>query len=253
MNIADNTFFITGGSSGLGAGTAQVLAQAGGHVVLADVDAEHGEPLAAALGGVFVKTDVTAEDQVANAIATAQAAYGSLQGVVHCAGIGVAARILSKDGAHSLDLFRHVIDINLVGTFNVLRLCAQAMAAQQPGEDGERGAIVVTASVAAYEGQIGQAAYSAAKGGVVGLILPAARELARFGIRIMGIAPGIFDTPMLGILPEEARQSLGKQVPFPSRLGQPREFGLLAKHMLGNNMLNGEVVRLDGALRMQPK
>jgi NAD(P)-dependent dehydrogenase (short-subunit alcohol dehydrogenase family) len=253
MNIEGRTFLITGGSSGLGAGSARILSEAGGHVIIADVDTEHGTEVARDVGGHFIKTDVTSENQVRAAIASAQAHYGGLHGVVSCAGIGVAGRILSKDGPHSLSIFQRVIEVNLVGTFNVLRLSAEAMAGQESWDDGERGAIVTAASVAAFEGQIGQAAYSASKGGIVALTLPAARELARFGIRVMAIAPGIFDTPMLGLLPEDARTALGHQMPFPQRLGQPREFGMLVRQIMENVMLNGEVIRLDGAIRMQPK
>ncbi|MHB1611698.1 MAG: 3-hydroxyacyl-CoA dehydrogenase [Sulfobacillus sp.] len=253
MKISGKTFLITGGASGLGAATARVLSEAGGHVVIADLDAVHGPGVAQDLDGRFVKVDVTQTSDVEEALDVAQKTYGGVHGVVNCAGIGVASRVLSKKGPHSLELFEKVISVNLVGTFNVTRLSAAVMAQQEPWEDGERGAIVMSASVAAYEGQIGQAAYSASKGGIVGLVLPMARELARFGIRVLAIAPGIFDTPMLGLLPEEARASLGAQVPFPSRLGQPKEFGQLVQQLMENVMLNGEVIRIDGALRMQPQ
>ena len=252
MEIRGKTFLITGGASGLGAATARILSQAGGHAVIADVDAQHGEAVAKELDGRFVKVDVTKSDDVKAALTVAQDTFGGLHGVVNCAGIGVASRVLGKSGPHPLDLFERVIDVNLIGTFNVIRLSAEMMAAQPAWEDGERGAIVMSASVAAFEGQIGQAAYSASKGGIVGLVLPLAREFARFGIRVMAIAPGIFDTPMLGLLPEEARASLGAQMPFPSRLGKPSEFGQLVRHIMENTMLNGEVIRIDGAIRMQP-
>ncbi|PSR33848.1 MAG: 3-hydroxyacyl-CoA dehydrogenase [Sulfobacillus benefaciens] len=252
MEIRGKTFLITGGASGLGAATARILSQAGGHAVIADVDAEHGQAVAKELDGQFVKVDVTKSDDVKAALTVAQDTFGGLHGVVNCAGIGVASRVLGKSGPHPLDLFERVIDVNLIGTFNVIRLSAEMMAAQPAWEDGERGAIVMSASVAAFEGQIGQAAYSASKGGIVGLVLPLAREFARFGIRVMAIAPGIFDTPMLGLLPEEARASLGAQMPFPSRLGKPSEFGQLVRHIMENTMLNGEVIRIDGAIRMQP-
>ena len=250
MQVAGKTFLITGGASGLGAATAGVLSKAGGHVVIADLDAIHGQARAQELDGRFVKVDVTQPSDIEEALDLAKKTYGGVHGVVNCAGIGIASRVLSKHGPHPLDLFERVIHVNLVGTFNVIRLSAAVMVQQDPGEDGERGAIVMTASVAAFDGQIGQAAYSASKGGIVGLVLPLARELARFGIRVLAIAPGIFDTPMLGLLPEEARAALRAQVPFPSRLGQPSEFGQLVQQVMENVMLNGEVIRLDGALRM---
>lgn len=253
MQIDGKTFLITGGASGLGAGTARILSQAGGHVVIADVDTVHGQEVAAALNGQFVKTDVTRSEDIEECLAVAKSSYGGVHGVVNCAGIGIARRTLSKSGPHPLDLFERVIDVNLIGTFNVVRLSAAAMAQQEAWEDNERGAIVMSASVAAFEGQIGQAAYSASKGGIVGLVLPLARELARFGIRVLAIAPGIFDTPMLGLLPDDARASLGAQMPFPPRLGQPQEFGQLVRHIMENVMLNGTVIRIDGALRMQPQ
>jgi NAD(P)-dependent dehydrogenase (short-subunit alcohol dehydrogenase family) len=224
-------------------------------VVIVDVNAEAGERMAKELGGRarFVRADVASEPDVRAAVELARKERGGLQGVVNAAGIGVAEKVLGKAGPHSLDLFERTIRVNLVGTFNVIRLAAAVMAEGAPSEDGERGVIVNTASVAAFEGQIGQAAYSASKGGIVGLTLPVARELARSGIRVVTIAPGIFDTPLLAGLPEAARASLGQQVPFPSRLGRPDEYAALVRHIVENEMLNGEVIRLDGALRMAPK
>lgn len=253
VKIPGKTFLITGGASGLGAATARVLSEAGGRVIIADLDSIHGQAVAQDLDGRFVKVDVTQTSDVKEALDVAQKHYGGLHGVVHCAGIGIASRVLGKKGPHALDVFEKVISVNLVGTFNVTRLSAAVMAQQDPWEDGERGVIVMSASVAAFEGQIGQAAYAASKGGIVGLLLPTARELAQFGVRVLAIAPGIFDTPMLGLLPDETRASLGAQVPFPSRLGQPKEFGQLVQHLMENVMLNGEVIRIDGALRMQPQ
>jgi NAD(P)-dependent dehydrogenase (short-subunit alcohol dehydrogenase family) len=255
MNIQGSTFLITGGSSGLGGACAQRLAQAGGRVIIADIKDDEGQALAAALGpnARFAHTDVTNEDDVRAAVALAIEAFGGLQGVVNCAGIAIAAKVLSSRGIHDLGAFSRVLGVNLIGTFNVIRLAAERMAEGEPNAAGERGVIINTASVAAFDGQIGQAAYSASKGGVVGMTLPVARELARHGIRVMTIAPGIFDTPMMAGLPEAARQSLGQQVPFPSRLGRPEEYAALAQHIIENEMLNGEVIRLDGALRMAPR
>jgi NAD(P)-dependent dehydrogenase (short-subunit alcohol dehydrogenase family) len=232
-----------------------MLANAGGNVLVADLNRPGGESLAAELGvrARFVHTDVTDEASVQNAVSTALSAFGSLHGAVTCAGIGLAERVLGKSGPHSLAAFSKVISVNLIGTFNVLRLAAAALTQTPPSGSGERGVLISTASVAAFEGQIGQVAYAASKGGVVAMTLPLARELARFGIRVLTIAPGIFDTPLLAGLPEPARQSLGQQVPFPSRLGRPEEFAALVRHMLENEMLNGEIIRLDGALRMAPK
>lgn len=253
MDIKGRSFLVAGGSSGLGAACVRRLAGLGARVTIADVNDEAGQVLAEAVQGAqFVHADVTDEDSVREAIARASREQ-ALRGALNCAGVAIATKVVGREGAHPLDSFRRVVDINLVGTFNVLRLAAEAMAATEPLEGGERGVIINTASVAAYEGQIGQAAYSASKGGVVGLTLPAARELARYGIRVVTIAPGIFDTPMLAGLPEKARQSLGEQVPFPSRLGMPEEYAALAQHIIENVMLNGEVVRLDGALRMGPR
>jgi NAD(P)-dependent dehydrogenase (short-subunit alcohol dehydrogenase family) len=254
MEINGHSFLVAGGSSGLGAACVRRLAANGGHVVIADVNDESGRPLAAELGGnvLFAHTDVTDEDSVREAVAQA-AAVGTLRGAINCAGIAIAAKVLSREGAHPLASFRRVLDVNLVGSFNVLRLVAETMSQTEPLESGERGVIINTASVAAFEGQIGQAAYSASKGGVVAMTLPVARELARHGIRVVTIAPGIFDTPMLAGLPEKTRLSLGEQVPFPSRLGAPEEYAALAEHIIANPMLNGEVIRLDGALRMGAK
>ena len=254
MEIAGRTVLVTGGGSGLGAATARMVVEQGGSVVVADVDTERGERVAAELGerARFVPTDVTDEASVGAAVAAALE-LGGPHVAVSCAGIAPAERVLGRDGPHSLVRFVAAIQVNLVGTFNVTRLAAQAMAANEPGEDGERGVVVNTASVAAFDGQIGQAAYSASKAGVAGMTLPIARELARVGIRVMAVAPGIFDTPMLAAMPDQVRASLGAQVPFPSRLGQPEEYAALVRHILGNRMLNGETIRLDGAIRMAPK
>ena len=253
MQLNGKSFIITGGGSGLGEATARVFADAGARVTLFDVKEERGRQVAEELGGHFLKVDVTDGDSVQRGVELAAEGFGGLHGVVNCAGIGVAQKVLGKSGSHSLDAFARVIQVNLVGTFNVIRLAAATMAKGAPDENGERGVIINTASVAAFEGQIGQAAYAASKGGIVSMTLPIARELAAFGIRVTSIAPGIFDTPMLGELSEAVRQSLGAQVPFPSRLGQPREFGWLARHIVENPMLNGEVIRLDGAIRMAPR
>lgn len=255
MRVENGTFFITGGGSGLGAATAEVLAEAGANVLLADVNEDAGERLASKIGdrARFVRTDVTDEASVRHALGSAVEVFGSLDGVVNCAGIGPAAKVVGRKGVHELELFSRVVEINLVGTFNVIRLAAAELRANEPDQGGERGIIVNTASVAAYDGQIGQAAYAASKGGVVSLTLPVARELASSGIRVMTIAPGIFETPMLAALPEQAKESLGKQVPFPSRPGRPEEYAALVKHIIENPMLNGEVIRLDGAIRMAPR
>jgi len=254
MQIADKVFIVTGGASGLGGGTAQILVENGGKVVIADVNTETGEKKAGELGDQarFVQTDVADEASMQGAV-DAAVEMGSLFGLVNCAGIAVAERTLGRGGAHDLARFARVIQINLIGSFNAIRLAALAMAENEPTSGGERGVIVNTASVAAFDGQIGQAAYSASKGGIVGLTLPIARDLSRNGIRVMTIAPGIFDTPMLAGLPEPARISLGQQVPFPSRLGQPSDYAALVKHIVENEMLNGEVIRLDGAIRMAPR
>jgi len=257
MQLQGNTFLITGGGSGLGAACARLFASSGANVVIADVNPETGEKLAGELGehARFARTDVTSEESVQNAVNLAVQSFGNLRGAINCAGIGIAARVVSKSGPHPLDVFEKVIQVNLVGTFNVIRLAAAAIQKQEPlpHTTGERGVIINTASVAAFDGQIGQAAYSASKGGVVGMTLPIARELAQFGIRVMTIAPGTFDTPMLAMLPEEARRSLGAQVPFPPRLGRPDEFAQLARDIVQNEMLNGTTIRLDGAIRMQPR
>jgi NAD(P)-dependent dehydrogenase (short-subunit alcohol dehydrogenase family) len=255
LKIENSAFFVTGGGSGLGAATARLLADNGANVAIADVNEEAGKETASQIGSgaKFVRTDVTDEGSVQDALDAAVETFGSLQGVVNCAGIGPAAKVVGKKGVHPLDLFTKTVEINLIGTFNVIRLAAVKMADNEPDEDGERGVIVNTASVAAYDGQIGQAAYAASKGGVVALTLPVARELASSGIRVVTIAPGIFETPMLAALPEDAKESLGKQVPFPSRLGRPEEFAALAKHIVENGMLNGEVIRLDGGIRMAPR
>ncbi len=252
MEIQGKVFIITGGASGLGAGTARSLAADGARVVLADVQDEAGEALARELGQTYVHCDVTAEAD-AQATVDAALALGPLSGLVNCAGIAPAARIIGKAGPHPLDLFRKVIDINLVGSFNMARLAAQAMAGNAPEPTGERGVIINTASVAAYDGQIGQAAYSASKAGIVGMTLAIARDLSRLGIRCMTIAPGIFGTPMLFGMPQEVQDSLAASVPFPSRLGRPEDYAKLVRAILDNEMLNGETIRLDGAIRMAPK
>ncbi len=254
MEIKNSTFIVSGGASGLGAATARAIVAAGGNVVVADVNADAGNALAKELGQArFIKTDVTAEADGKAAVALALQEFGGLQGLVNCAGIGGAEKTLGREGPHALATFVRVVTVNLIGTFNMIRLAADAMSKGQPNAGGERGVIISTASVAAYDGQIGQAAYSASKGGIVGMTLPIARDLSRSGIRVMTIAPGIFLTPMLLGLPKEAQDSLGKMVPFPPRLGQPSEFAALAKHIIENEMLNGEVIRLDGAIRMAPK
>jgi 3-hydroxyacyl-CoA dehydrogenase/3-hydroxy-2-methylbutyryl-CoA dehydrogenase len=255
MNIERSAALIAGGASGLGAATARRLHAAGAHVVIADLDEAHGTALAGALGdrAAFVRADVTDPDEVEAAVAQAAALPGGLRISVACAGIGWAERLVSKRGPHQPGSFERVIAVNLVGTFNVLRLAAAAMRENEPNDDGERGVCVNTASIAAYDGQIGQLAYSASKGGIVGMTLPAARDLASVGIRVCAIAPGTFDTALLAGLPEPARTELGRQVPFPSRLGRPDEFGRLVVQIAENAMLNGEVIRLDGALRMPPR
>jgi NAD(P)-dependent dehydrogenase (short-subunit alcohol dehydrogenase family) len=255
MDIAGKTFIVTGGASGLGRASAEAIINAGGNVVLLDVNAETGKAAEQSMDGKarFAQADVTSEEQVKAAVDLAVSAFGGLHGAVNAAGIGPAAKVLGKNGPHTLDLFEKTIRINLVGTFNVIRLAAAVISENQPMENGERGVIVNTASIAAYDGQIGQPAYAASKGGIVAMTLPIAREFAKLGIRVVAIAPGIFDTPLLAGLPEQARVSLGQQVPFPSRLGRPTEYGALVRHILENEMLNGEVIRLDGALRMAPK
>jgi NAD(P)-dependent dehydrogenase (short-subunit alcohol dehydrogenase family) len=248
MEIEGRTFLVAGGGSGLGGATAEMLADEGANVVVADLKGE------TAGGNVrFVETDVTDEASVRGAIEEALQSFGGLHGAINCAGIASAEKVLGREGPHPLDSFAKVVQVNLVGTFNVVRLAAGVMVNNEPTASGERGVIVNTASVAAYDGQIGQVAYAASKGGVVALTLPVARELAASGIRVVAIAPGIFDTPMMAGLPEAARESLGKQVPFPSRLGRPEEYAALVRHIIENEMLNGEVIRLDGAIRMAPR
>jgi len=255
MQIQQQTFLVTGAASGLGAATARRLVAEGGRVLLADVDDTAGRALAEELGAAatFQHTDVTREADVKAVVAAAAEWAAPLRGVVHCAGVATAGRVLGRAGPHDLAAFARSIEINLIGTFNVTRLAAAAMAETAACADGERGVIVNTASVAAYDGQIGQAAYSASKGGVAAMTLPMARELARFGIRVMAIAPGIFDTPMVAAMPDGLRQSLAAQIPFPPRFGRPEEFAALAVHIITNRMLNGEVIRLDGAVRMAAK
>jgi len=253
MQLRNSVFLVTGGASGLGAATAQMAAANGAKVVIADLQVEAGEKLAKDLGGKYCKCDVTSEADGKAAVETAVKGFGGLNVLVNCAGIGVAERTIGKDAPHDLARFARVININLIGTFNMIRLAADAMAKATPNAAGERGVIVNTASVAAFDGQIGQAAYSASKGGVVGMTLPIARDLSRNGIRVVTIAPGLFLTPMLLGLPKEAQDSLGKQVPFPPRLGKPEEYAQLARAIVENEMLNGETIRLDGAIRMAPK
>ena len=253
MELRDTGALVAGGASGLGAATARALAERGARVAIADLNEEAATALADEVGGVAFKADVTDEHGVKAAVDGAVEAFGGLRFAVSCAGIGWAERTVGKNGAANLQPFETVIRVNLVGTFNVLRLSAAAMAQNEPGEDGERGAVVMTASIAAYDGQIGQTAYSASKGGIVGLTLPAARELAQFGIRVCAIAPGIFYTPMLMGLTEEIRKGLAASIPFPQVLGKPEQYAALARHIVENRYLNGEVIRLDGALRMAPK
>jgi NAD(P)-dependent dehydrogenase (short-subunit alcohol dehydrogenase family) len=255
MRLDGRTIIVTGGASGLGGATTEMIAAGGGHAVIVDVNERAGEALASRLPSTirFVNADVTNEGDVQRAVDAAVQAFGGLHGAVNAAGVALAERVLGKEGVHTLASFTRVIQINLIGTFNVIRLAAAAMANNEPDASGERGVIVTTASVAAFEGQIGQAAYAASKGGIVSMTLPVAREFARIGVRVVTIAPGTFDTPLLAALPEAARQSLAQQVPFPSRLGRPAEYAALVRHIFENEMLNGEVIRLDGAIRMGPK
>ena len=255
MQVRDSVFLVTGGASGLGEATVRMLAAAGARVVAADLKEGEGAALAAELGGNvrFVRADVTDEASAKGAVAAAIDAFGALHGLVNCAGIVHAERILGREGPHALASFKRAIDINLVGSFNLTRLAAAEMAKTTPNADGERGVIVYTASVAAFDGQIGQAAYAASKAALVGMTLPVARELARSGIRVMTIAPGIFRTPMMASLSPEVQAALGQAVPFPPRLGRPEEFASLVRQIVENPMLNGEVIRLDGAIRMAPK
>lgn len=255
MQIAGKTCLVTGGASGLGAAVARMMLDQGANVVLADVNDTAGQALAASLGARarFARCDVTSDADGRAAVALARDAFGRLDILANCAGVAPGEKVLGKDGPHALDHFARAVQINLIGTFNMLRLAAEAMAANTPDAGGERGVIVNTASIAAFDGQIGQAAYAASKGGVAALTLPVARELARSGIRCMTIAPGIFSTPMMAGLPQAVQDSLGASVPFPSRLGQPEEYAALLRHIVENPMLNGEVIRLDGALRMAPR
>jgi 3-hydroxyacyl-CoA dehydrogenase/3-hydroxy-2-methylbutyryl-CoA dehydrogenase len=255
MRIEGTSALVAGGASGLGEATARALAAAGARVTIADLNAEKGEALASELGEAasFVEADVTDAEAVSAAVEQAAAGDGGLRISVCCAGVGWAERVAHKGGPHNLEMFSKVISINLIGTFNVLSQAAAAMSANEADSEGERGVCVNTASIAAYDGQIGQIAYSASKGGIVGMTLPAARDLASRGIRVVTIAPGLFDTPLLAALPEEARQALGAGIPYPSRLGRPEEYARLVEEIVGNTMLNGETIRLDGALRMPPK
>jgi NAD(P)-dependent dehydrogenase (short-subunit alcohol dehydrogenase family) len=255
MKIENSVFVITGGGSGLGAATARHLVAAGARVVLADVDRAKGEAMAASLGkpAHFVMTDVTDEASGAACIAAAVAHFGGIQGLINCAGVAPGEKVVGRDGPHGLASFTRAISINLIGSFNMLRLAADVMSKAMPDADGERGIIINTASVAAYDGQVGQAAYASSKAGVVGMTLPIARELARYGIRVMTIAPGIFETPMMLGLPADVQVSLGQAVPFPPRLGRPSEFADLVAHIIGNGYLNGETIRLDGAIRLAPR
>ncbi|MCC7184540.1 MAG: SDR family NAD(P)-dependent oxidoreductase [Rhodocyclaceae bacterium] len=254
MRITGNVVLVTGGASGLGGASAQRVIADGGKVLIADVNAEAGEKFAAQLGAGarFVRCDVTREADAQAAVDAARA-MGRLVGLINCAGIGPAGKTVGKDGPHPLDLFQKVVGINLIGTFNMIRIAATAMTKNEPNGEGERGVIVNTASVAAFDGQIGQAAYSASKGGIVGMTLPIARDLSRDGVRVVTIAPGIFLTPLLAGLPKDVQDSLGRQVPFPSRLGRPEEYAQMVAHVFANTMLNGETIRLDGAIRMAPR
>jgi NAD(P)-dependent dehydrogenase (short-subunit alcohol dehydrogenase family) len=252
MEIANKVFIVTGGASGLGAGTARMLTEAGARVVLADVQDEAGQALAAELGQRYVHCDVTLEAD-ARAVVAAALELGTLFGLVNCAGVAPAVRTVGKNGAHALDLFQKVININLVGSFNMIRLASEAMSKNQAEATGERGVLINTASVAAYDGQIGQSAYAASKAGVVGMTLPIARDLASLGIRCVTIAPGIFGTPMIFGMPQQVQDSLAASIPFPSRLGRPEDYAKLVHHIITNEMLNGETIRLDGAIRMPPK
>ena len=254
MQIKDNVFVVTGGGSGLGAATARMLIDHGGKVVLVDVNADGGNAVAAQLGpnARFVSADVTDDASARNAFEIA-AQMGTLRGLVNCAGVAPAEKVVGRDGPHKLDSFARTININLIGSFNMIRLAAAMMGESAPSESGERGVLISTASVAAYDGQLGQAAYAASKGGIVSMTLPIARELARTGIRVMAIAPGIMETPMLFGMPQEVQEALGKTVPFPARMGKPAEFAALVQHILSNKYLNGEVIRLDGSIRMAAK
>ncbi|EZH81141.1 3-hydroxy-2-methylbutyryl-CoA dehydrogenase [Ectopseudomonas composti] len=255
MRIDESVFLISGGASGLGLATARELVGQGGKVLLLDINEQAGLQALAELGASarFVRADITREEDGHAAVAQALAAFGALHGLVNCAGVAPAEKVLGRNGAHGLDSFRRTVEVNLIGSFNLLRLAAEAMAKNTPNAGGERGVIINTASVAAFDGQMGQAAYAASKGGVAALTLPAARDLARSGIRVMCIAPGVFETPMMAGMPQEVRDSLAANVPFPPRLGRPDEYAALVRHIVENAMLNGEVIRLDGALRMAAK
>ena len=254
MEIKSCVALVTGGASGLGQATVENIVAGGGRAMILDRENSPGPDLAKTLGDRvrFVAADVTSQEQVQNAVNATVAAFGQINAAINCAGVGVAAKTVSKRGPFPLELFTKCIEVNLIGTFNVIRLAAETMAKNEPNADGERGVIINTASVAAFEGQIGQAAYSASKGGVVGMTLPIARDLAQYGIRVVTIAPGLFNTPMLAMMPEEGRRKLGAQVPFPSRLGEPPEFAAVVRSIIEIAMLNGETIRLDGAIRMQP-
>ena len=256
MKIENHVFLVSGGASGLGAATVRLLVSKGAKVVIADLNEVGGHSLISELGenSRFIKVNVVNEDEVRAAVQLAVSAFGALNGAINCAGIGSPAKVLNKDGsAQALETFTRIININLIGSFNVIRLAAEVMNQQNPNEEGERGVLINTASIAAYDGQIGQAAYAASKAGLVGMTLPIAREFARIGVRIVTIAPGLFETPLMASLPKEAQESLGRSVPFPSRLGRPSEFAHLVQSIVENAMLNGETIRLDGALRMAPK
>lgn len=255
MQIADRVFVVTGGASGLGAETAKMVVEAGGKAVLVDMNAELGAAAEKALGAraLFVRCDISSETDAANAIKAAIERFGAIHGLVNCAGVAPAEKVVGREGPHRFESFSRTVGINLIGSFNMLRLAAEAMTRNEPTADGERGVIVNTASVAAFDGQIGQAAYAASKGGVVAMTLPVARELSRYGIRVMTIAPGIMETPMLLGMPTEVQDALGKMVPFPSRMGKPSEYAALVRHIAENAYLNGEVIRLDGAIRMAAK
>ena len=252
MDIAGKVFIVTGGASGLGEGTARMLAAAGGQVLIADMQADKGQAVAQEIGGFFMRCDVSQEAD-GQAVVARAGSLGKLMGLVNCAGIAPAEKTVGKTGAHSLAVFSKVVQVNLIGSFNMLRLAAEAMSKNQPEATGERGAIINTASVAAFDGQIGQAAYSASKAGVAGMTLPIARDLSRSGIRVMTIAPGIFATPMVYGMPKDVQDALAASVPFPSRLGQPEDYAKLVRHIFENDMLNGEVIRIDGAIRMAPR
>ena len=256
MKMQDIVAIVTGGASGLGEATVKNIVENGGKVTIIDRSEEKGLTLAESLGNenvLFMKAEVTNEAEIQDAVSKTVQTFGKINAVVNCAGIGVGEKVVSKDKVHDLGRFKNVIEVNLVGTFNVIRLAAEKMVQNDPNEEGERGVVINTASVAAFEGQIGQAAYSASKGGIVGMTLPLARDLARSGVRVMTIAPGLIDTPLFGGLPEQARAALGAMVPFPPRLGYPSEYAMLVKSIIENPMLNGETIRLDGAIRMQPK